>query len=99
MIAKWRPAPAAALNLQEAGVSSALLEEPLFSRVIHLRTLYLGPEELLGAAKIAVDPSASLAAVAKQVDEAEARVREALLVAKVIYLEPDVDRAPARDSD
>jgi cation diffusion facilitator family transporter len=74
-------------------VKAALLDEPLFRRVIHIRTLYLGPDEMMVAAKLAVDPAASLAQVALRIDAAEARVRALLPVAKVIYLEPDVDRA------
>ena len=74
-------------------IEAALLEEPLFRRVIHLRTLYLGPDELLVAAKLAVDPATPLATVAERVDAAEARVRAVLPVVKLIYLEPDVDHA------
>jgi cation diffusion facilitator family transporter len=74
-------------------IKTALVDDPLFRRVIHIRTLYLGPDELLVAAKLAVDPAASLAQVALRIDAAEARVRALLPVAKVIYLEPDVDRA------
>ena len=75
-------------------ISHALLDDPVLRRVIHIRTLYLGPDEMLVAAKIAVDPAAGLADVARRIDSAEARVRALFPVAKVIYLEPDVDRAP-----
>jgi cation diffusion facilitator family transporter len=64
-------------------------------RVIHLKTQYLGPDELLIAAKIAVRASISTAAVARIIDEAEARVRRAVPAARIIYLEPDLDRAAA----
>ena len=43
--------------------------------VIHLRTQYLGPEELLIAAKIALRPGLPMEDVAREIDEAEARVR------------------------
>jgi cation diffusion facilitator family transporter len=82
---------ASGVHLSE--ISAALLDEPLFHRVIHLRTMYIGPEELLVAAKLAVDPTASLATVAARIDAAEARVRAALPVVRLIYVEPDVDRA------
>lgn len=62
-------------------------------RVIHLRTMHLGPEELLVAAKIALPPGAPLAEVAREIDDAEARVRAAVPSARVIYLEPDLDRS------
>jgi cation diffusion facilitator family transporter len=64
-------------------------------RVIHLRTQYLGPDELLVAAKIAVPSTMSTAEVARVIDEAEARVRGAVPAARIIYLEPDLDRTPA----
>ena len=67
-------------------------------RVIHLRTQYLGPDELLIAAKIAVPATMSTAEVARVIDEAEARVRSAVPAARIIYLEPDLDRTPANTS-
>ena len=61
-------------------------------RVIHLRTMHLGPEELLVAAKVAMPASRTLADVATAIDAAEVRVRAAVPTARVIYLEPDLDR-------
>jgi cation diffusion facilitator family transporter len=60
--------------------------------VIHLRTQYLGPEELLVAAKIALTPGLPMEDVARAIDEAEARVRSAVPAARMIYLEPDLER-------
>jgi cation diffusion facilitator family transporter len=60
--------------------------------VIHMRTLHLGPDELLVAAKIAVVATDSAADVARAIDAAEAAVRAAEPVARVIYLEPDLRR-------
>ncbi len=60
--------------------------------VIHMKTLYLGPDELMLAAKIAVEPLATAAEVAVAIDEAEAAVRAAVPATRVIYLEPDVLR-------
>jgi divalent metal cation (Fe/Co/Zn/Cd) transporter len=60
--------------------------------VIHMRTQHLGPEELLVAAKIAVRHDDTAAAVARAIDEAEVRVRAAVPIARVIYLEPDIRR-------
>jgi cation diffusion facilitator family transporter len=64
-------------------------------RVIHIRTQYLGPEELLVAAKIAMTPGLPLEGVARAIDEAEVRVRAAVPDARIIYLEPDLDRSTA----
>lgn len=60
--------------------------------IIHLRTLHLGPEELLVTAKVAVAPSASGEDVATAIDAAERRVRAAVPIATIIYLEPDMLR-------
>jgi cation diffusion facilitator family transporter len=77
----------------QTAVAAALLGDGV-ERVIHLRTLHLGPEELLVAAKIALAPEASLAEVARAIDAAEVRVRASTPAARVIYLEPDLDRTP-----
>ncbi|GAA3240200.1 cation diffusion facilitator family transporter [Actinocorallia longicatena] len=66
--------------------------------VIHIRTEYVGPEELLVAAKIAVNHDDTAADVAKGIDAAEARVRELFPVARLIYLEPALDE-PKRDTE
>lgn len=64
--------------------------------IIHLRTLHLGPEELLVAAKVAVSATATGAEVANAIDSAERRVRAAVPIARVIYLEPDLFRPDNR---
>ena len=65
-------------------------------RVIHIRTQYLGPDELLVAAKLAMVPGLDTAELATAIDDAEARVRAKVPVAKLIYLEPDLDRSLAQ---
>jgi cation diffusion facilitator family transporter len=76
-----------------ARIERALQSEPLVDRIIHLRTLHLGPDELLVAAKIAVRPTERAADVAAAIDAAEKRIRAAEPVATTIYLEPDIYRA------
>jgi len=86
------------LLLGEGAVPSAVrrIETALVGhgvdRVIHLRTMHLGPDELLVAAKIAVPSGATARDIAIAIDAAEIRVRAAEPVARVIYLEPDIDR-------
>ena len=65
-------------------------------RVIHIRTQYLGPEELLVAAKIALEPGITATDVAREIDAAEQRVRAVVPEARLIYLEPDLDRSSIR---
>ena len=78
---------------EELRAIAAGLAVPGVDRIIHLRTMHLGPDELLVAAKLAMPAGATLASAAAAIDVAEARVREAVPSAKVIYLEPDIDRA------
>jgi cation diffusion facilitator family transporter len=81
-------------------IEQAINEGSEVRRVIHMRTLHLGPEELLVAAKIGVTPSASAEELARHIDTVEARIRAAVPIARVIYLEPDIysERA-ATDTD
>ncbi|MEJ2864174.1 cation diffusion facilitator family transporter [Actinomycetospora flava] len=79
-------------------ITSSLVGGPV-ERVIHLRTQYLGPEELLVAAKIAVSSALPTEVVAEAIDNAEARLREAVPEARLVYLEPDLDRSDAGPVD
>ena len=60
--------------------------------VIHMKTLYLGPDELMLGAKIAVNDSLTGRQIAEIIDAAEKAVRAALPATRVIYLEPDILR-------
>ncbi|MFI6445354.1 cation diffusion facilitator family transporter [Kitasatospora sp. NPDC050543] len=71
-------------------IREALVDHDAVTGVIHMRTLHLGPEELLVAAKIGVNAEDSAADVARAIDAAEVRVRRSVPIARVIYLEPDV---------
>ena len=62
-------------------------------RIIHMKTLHIGPEELLVAAKIGVPADIDAGRIASTIDAAERAVREAEPSASLIYLEPDVYRA------
>jgi len=71
-------------------IRSALESTPGIERVIHMKTLHLGPEELLVAVKAGVAGDATAADVAASIDAAERAVRVAEPTARVIYLEPDI---------
>ncbi|OII64890.1 cation transporter [Streptomyces sp. CC53] len=75
-------------------IEEALVDHDTVTGVIHMRTLHLGPDELLVAAKIAVQSDDTAARVAAAIDAAEGRVRDAVPIARVIYLEPDILRTP-----
>ncbi|MFG2334726.1 cation diffusion facilitator family transporter [Streptomyces sp. NPDC048604] len=71
-------------------IEDAVVDGETVTRLIHMRTLHLGPEELLVAAKVAVRHDDTAAQVATAIDAAEQRIRAAVPIARVIYLEPDV---------
>ncbi|MGK5733402.1 cation diffusion facilitator family transporter, partial [Streptomyces sp. URMC 124] len=80
---------------QLAKIRAAAVDGETVTRVIHMRTLHLGPDELLVAAKIAVQHDDTAVEIADAIDAAEARIREAVPIARVIYLEPDIYREEA----
>lgn len=66
--------------------------------IIHMKTLYLGPDEFMVGAKLAFPAELRFSEVAKAIDSIEARVREAVPAARVIYFEPDVARLDRTES-
>jgi len=60
--------------------------------VIHMKTMHLGPDEVLVAAKIAVQRGDTAAEIAQDINAAERRIRAAVPTARLIYLEPDLRR-------
>lgn len=76
-------------------ILEALASPEGVDRVINSRTMHLGPDEILVAAKLAVGETDSAAEVVAAINEAERAAREALPdVRMLVYLEPDVDTAP-----
>jgi divalent metal cation (Fe/Co/Zn/Cd) transporter len=69
---------------------AAIEDGPETERVIHLRTVHVGPESVLIAAKIAVRPTDTAAQIAAGINAIEQRVRAAVPIAETIYLEPDI---------
>jgi cation diffusion facilitator family transporter len=86
-----------------AAIERAITAGDDVERIIHMKTLYLGPDELLVGAKLAFSGDHRLADVAAAIDSVERRIREAVPAARVIYIEPDVwidpnEHAPATDT-
>ena len=73
-------------------IRRALQDAKGINSVIHLKTLYLGPDEIMLGAKIAVNPELTALEIAQIIDAAEEAVRTAIPAVRVIYLEPDILR-------
>jgi divalent metal cation (Fe/Co/Zn/Cd) transporter len=85
-----------------ARIEGALTSTPGVEQIIHMKTLHLGPEEVLVAAKIAVGPQASATDVTETINLAEINIRGAEPMVTALYLEPDIydpDHVPAPRPD
>jgi cation diffusion facilitator family transporter len=77
----------------EERIAAAIESSDGVDRIVHLKTLHLGPDEILVAAKVAVPPTSSAPDITTAIDTAEAAIRAAEPAARVIYLEPDIYRS------
>lgn len=84
-----------ALPEEVDAIRAALESSDGVLRVIHLRTMHVGPDELLVGAKIAVAHSDTGAEIAADIDAAERALRAAVPSARYVFLEPDIDRTPS----
>ena len=73
-----------------AKIAAAIRQTEGVTELIHMKTLYVGPEELLVAAKIGIAEGATGQQIAEIIDSAELQIRNEVAVAKVIYLEPAI---------
>ncbi|HXY93294.1 MAG TPA: cation diffusion facilitator family transporter [Acidimicrobiia bacterium] len=77
----------------EHTIRTAILDGPEVRRIIHLRTMHLGPEDVTVATKLELTCD-TMPELAQCIDTVEARVRAAAPVARLIFVEPDVYRNP-----
>jgi cation diffusion facilitator family transporter len=84
----------AAGTVEREAIVKAIESADDVKRLIHVRTQHLGPDEILVAAKIEFDADLTFADLATAINSTEARIRDAVPMARLIYLEPDVHRAP-----
>jgi cation diffusion facilitator family transporter len=82
----------AASTASEQRIVTALGSADGIDRIVHLKTMHLGPDELLVAAKVIVPAAHTAVQVAAAIDAAEASIRDAEPIARLIYLEPDIAR-------
>ena len=75
-------------------IRRAIEATPRVRRLIHLRTLHVGPDELLIGAKVEFETGLKAEDIARTIDEVEKQIRERVAAARMIYVEPDIHRAP-----
>ncbi|MFC9877111.1 cation diffusion facilitator family transporter [Nocardia salmonicida] len=74
----------------DTAIRSALLADPRIERVIRMQTQYLGPQDLLINAKIALHAGLDITQVSEVIDAADDRIHAAVPNTCTVYLEPDV---------
>lgn len=77
-----------------AKMRAAMLDSPHVIQVVHLRTQHFGSEQLLVGAKIVFDSNLTFSELADAINEVERRVRDVVPIARPMYIEPDILRAP-----
>ncbi len=82
----------------DRAVRQAFDTAPEVDSLIHLRTLHLGPDELLVAAKIHFRAETT-AELARAIDAVEQRLRAAVPTSRYVYLEPDLRRVDSGGSE
>lgn len=82
-----------ATDIDQNAVLEVLVAADRVTRVIHMRTMYFGPDDMMVAAKLAFEPDMTVAELAVAIDAAEASLRARVPSVDIIYLEPDLYRA------
>lgn len=73
-----------------AAIKSLILEGEHVLEILSLRTMHIGPEQILVACKISVEPTDSARVVTDTINAAENRIRNAVPAAQYIFIEPDI---------
>ena len=71
-------------------ISAALSGAAKVNGIIHMRTMHLGPDNLLVAAKLDFSPTLTVVELTLAIDGAEAALRAAVPLATTVYIEPDI---------
>ncbi len=77
----------------DATIRTTVEAAPVVQRLIHMRTLHLGPDEVLVALKLEFDGSLDFQGVAAAINDVETAIRQRAPIARLIYIEPDVARS------
>ena len=75
-----------------ASITQTMESTDRVSKVLHMRTQHIGPDELIVGAKLSFDNNLDITALATAINEVEHRVREAVPTARIIYIEPDIEQ-------
>lgn len=85
----------AASNSDLDKITTAISTSANVNSIIHMRTMHLGPDDLLLAVKVDFDHSLSMEELAHAIDQVEVATRAAVPKTTTIYIEPDIRRQPS----
>jgi divalent metal cation (Fe/Co/Zn/Cd) transporter len=83
---------------EDEALRAAIDIDPDVVRILQIQARYLGPEELLVAAKVELQHDLSLVQAVDTVERIERHVRLAVPAARHVYLEADVDPAHRQEA-
>lgn len=84
----------------EAAIRRTIQETAGIAKLSELRTIHVGPEDLVVAARILVDEGSNGRRIGKSIETASERVRAAVDIEHVtVFIEPRVDGAAPRGND
>ena len=86
----------AADGTTERKIRQIVLEVEDIDKVVDLKTLYTGPQELFIAMKVTVGRNDEAHEISRAIDDVEARLRHEFPIARLIYIEPDIYKSPAQ---
>ncbi|MDA0298173.1 MAG: cation diffusion facilitator family transporter [Actinobacteria bacterium] len=81
-----------ALPEQQELIERALQDDPRVRSIVHLRTMHLGPDEILLTAKIDFIDTLSVQQLAQAINDAKVRARSVVDATLRIYIESDIRR-------
>lgn len=81
----------AALPQDVAAIEDAIREAPELRELLHARTLHIGPDNLVVAAKVRLRPELTFDEVVNVINAMEERIRARVPYADFVYIEPDRD--------
>jgi len=79
-----------ASEADQQAVEDSLASADHVTQVIHMRTIYFGPDAMMVGAKLEFDADLTVEQLADAIDAAEVRVRDQVPSVDTIYIEPDL---------
>lgn len=74
-------------------IEQAIAGAPSVRGLIHIRSMHVGPDDLLVAVKVEFDHHLTVAELATAIDGAESAIRAVVPASLMIYIEPDIHRS------